>query len=174
MIIKSSFIKSSFEPAVIGKKQAAKKKQRYLYFAYGSNLNIKQMAKRCPKARALGIANLSDYQLVFNGVADVVPREGALVPGAVWEITEGCLRELDHYEGYPTLYGRELVEVEIESSGERVQAIVYRMNTEHYRTRRELPYISYYHAILEGYDDFGLAKHHLDKAIDLTRKEMKK
>jgi hypothetical protein len=38
-----------------------------LYIAYGSNLNLTQMAKRCPTAKVLGASEIKDYALVFRG-----------------------------------------------------------------------------------------------------------
>ena len=40
-----------------------------LYVAYGSNLNLEQMARRCPTAKVVGIGVLKDYQLTFRRVA---------------------------------------------------------------------------------------------------------
>ena len=37
------------------------KKQR-IYLAYGSNLHLGQMSRRCPDAKRLGTAMLQDYQ----------------------------------------------------------------------------------------------------------------
>ena len=37
------------------------------YLAYGSNLNVKQMQFRCPDARIVGTAEISNYQLLFKG-----------------------------------------------------------------------------------------------------------
>lgn len=38
-----------------------------LYLAYGSNLNLEQMAYRCPTAKPVGQVVLKDYQLLFRG-----------------------------------------------------------------------------------------------------------
>ena len=35
--------------------------------AYGSNLNLPQMAKRCPSARVLGTSEIKDYKLLLRG-----------------------------------------------------------------------------------------------------------
>ena len=43
-----------------------KGKQR-LYIAYGSNLNLEQMAFRCPTAKVVGKSELKDYELLFRG-----------------------------------------------------------------------------------------------------------
>ena len=42
-----------------------------LYFAYGSNLDVQQMALRCPRARKLGRARLDGYELKFDGPATI-------------------------------------------------------------------------------------------------------
>jgi len=38
-----------------------------IYAAYGSNMNLKQMKKRCPKAKVIGKGELHDYKLTFRG-----------------------------------------------------------------------------------------------------------
>ena len=89
--------------------------KRKFYIAYGSNLNLEQMADRCPTARVVGATVLDDYQLVFQRVATIVPRPGAKVPVAIWEIDEECEEALDIYEGYPHLYRKENKEVVVAS-----------------------------------------------------------
>lgn len=37
------------------------RKNKTLYVAYGSNLNIPQMGMRCPLARVYGVGILKDY-----------------------------------------------------------------------------------------------------------------
>ncbi len=79
------------------------------YFAYGSNLNKKQMQERCPDSKPKFTAILPNYKLVFTGwsrqwrggVASIKPFRGERVRGAIYEISEQCLRRLDKYEtGY--------------------------------------------------------------------------
>ena len=138
-----------------------------LYMAYGSNLNLGQMARRCPTARVVGTTMLEGYQLLFNGVATIVPREGAVVPVGIWEIDKRCEEALDRYEGYPTLYRKETLTVEL--NGEQVDAFGYIMN----RDRPALPAYSYYETIEDGYNDVGLDTAHLRKAIEETLALMK-
>ena len=38
-----------------------------LYFAYGSNINLNQMAVRCPDAKVVEPAVLENYELLFRG-----------------------------------------------------------------------------------------------------------
>ena len=78
-----------------------------LYFAYGANLNIENMAQRCPSAVAIEPFYLHDYRLMFSGVATIEPALNARVPGALWAITEACEKSLDVFEGYPWLYRKQ-------------------------------------------------------------------
>lgn len=82
--------------------------KRKIYGAYGSNMNLEQMAHRCPKAKVIGSGILKDYKLTFRGrykgVANIQPCKGKEVPIVLWEITDECERALDIYEGYPSLY----------------------------------------------------------------------
>ena len=66
-----------------------------LYVAYGSNMNRRQMARRCPKARPLSGIWLEGWRLVMKRVADIEPDPHALTPAALWEITRSCERALD-------------------------------------------------------------------------------
>lgn len=74
------------------------------YFAYGSNIVQRQMAHRCPEARALGLARLDGwrFRIMARGFATVVPdpdAPGAHVLGVVWALTPACEVALDRYEG---------------------------------------------------------------------------
>lgn len=73
-----------------------------LYFAYGSNINLEQMAHRCPDARLMGPVTLEDYELRFrgHGFATVAPGKGGVVHGLLWKLTPQCEQALDLYEGY--------------------------------------------------------------------------
>ena len=95
-----------------------KGKQR-LYIAYGSNLNLEQMAFRCPTAKVVGKSELKDYELLFRGgrrgaVATVEPKAGSTVPILVWEIQKKDEASLDLYEGYPNFYDKQMLEIELD------------------------------------------------------------
>ena len=99
------------------------------YIAYGSNLNREQMAKRCPDAKVIGSGMLKDYELLFRGytdaaVATVEPKEGENVPVLIWEISPRDEVNLDRYEGYPRLYGKQMLEVEVEGGCEKMMAYI--------------------------------------------------
>src|SRR5512139_1628704 len=76
---------------------------RHGYFAYGSNLNVQQMALRCPHAANPRPATLADHDWLINerGVATVEPFDGSLVHGVVWQLTDHDLATLDSAEGVP-------------------------------------------------------------------------
>ena len=44
-----------------------KKIRAKYYIAYGSNLNLEQMARRCPTAKMIGSTTLKNYRLMFRG-----------------------------------------------------------------------------------------------------------
>ena len=80
-----------------------------LYFAYGSNLNKQQMQERCPESLPKFSAVLPNYKLAFSGwsrtwrggTATIKPFRGEKVRGAIYEVTESCLKQLDRYDvGY--------------------------------------------------------------------------
>lgn len=149
-------------------KAAAKppRPDRY-YIAYGSNLNINQMARRCPYAQPVGAFELPDTRLVFRGVADVEWHEGRTCPVGLWKITADCERRLDIYEGFDErqpnmgLYAKEYLRVRV--GKKTVQALIYVMN----RGRYAMPSDSYFETIRIGYQDFGLPV----KALYASRKE---
>lgn len=126
-----------------------------IYIAYGSNLNLAQMADRCPTARVIGSGEMKDWRLLFRGsrtgaVATVEPKKGCRVPVLVWEITPADEAALDRYEGWPFLYRKETVKVKI--NGKTVKAMVYIMNEGRPQGQ---PNCYYYSVILEGYKEAG-------------------
>ena len=138
--------------------------KRTVYLAYGSNLNISQMLKRCPEAKPWGATLLHGYRLAFWGgsghaVATIVLAKGCIVPVALWSITAKDERALDAYEGWPRLYRKETVKV---SWGKRnVNAMVYIMN----QGRVGFPSKWYFETIFEGYGDFNLDPEPLFQAL---------
>ena len=97
-----------------------------LYAAYGSNMNLEQMKRRCPNSRRVCNGLIENYKLVFNVHLDIVPKKKSMVPVVLWEIDEFDWSSLDFYEGYPAYYIREVVDVVLEN-GKKTKAIVYVM-----------------------------------------------
>ena len=86
---------------------------RHLYFAYGSNLCVQQMARRCPDAVGARHAFLHGHDWLINerGVATIAPFTGSEVHGVVWEVSERDLAALDSAEGVPVRYRRDRLTV---------------------------------------------------------------
>ena len=110
------------------------------YIAYGSNLNRAQMALRCPDAKVVGTGEIKDYELLFRGnrngaVATVEPKKGESVPVLIWEISPRDEFNLDRYEGYPRLYGKEMLEVELDGKREKMMAYTMTEGVEKSRER---------------------------------------
>ena len=130
-----------------------------LYFAYGANLNIANMAQRCPGAVAIQPWHLDDYRLMFSGVATIKPELNARVPGALWAITEACEKSLDVFEGHPWLYRKQEIIID------GMPIMFYVMNT----VIPEEPGMSYLETIAQGYEDFGLDLDDLWAAVQHTK-----
>ena len=142
-----------------------KRKER-LYIAYGSNLNLPQMAFRCPTAEVAGKSELKGYELLFRGgrrgaVATVEPRDGGSVPVLLWKIRKTDEEALDRYEGYPHFYEKQMMEVELD--GKPVSAMVYVMTPGH---EFGIPSDYYADVIREGYETAGFDLQSLEDAID--------
>lgn len=150
--------------------------KRKKYIAYGSNLNLGQMAKRCPTAEVIGKGEIKDYELLFRGyngsaVATVEPKKGASVPVLIWDIGPEDERKLDIYEGYPRLYGKADLEVQTQDGCESIMA--YTMN-EGYSLGT--PSDIYLNTIAKGYQDAGFDMDILMESVshcrDFSQKDM--
>jgi AIG2 family protein len=125
-----------------------------LMFAYGSNLNVEQMAIRCPAAVPLGRLKLANWALVFRGVADCVPETGAECWGGVWKITAACEVALDRYEGVGNgMYRKEYIAIKETPDGFR-DMLIYSMNSSGIMP----PAASYLKTIEQGYRDFRMPR----------------
>lgn len=86
----------------ISKKQNMKQKEVHiLYFAYGSNLNLDQMKKRCPEFKKIGYGILKNYLWFISkrGYANIVPSENDEVHGIIYDLSESDIDNLDIKEG---------------------------------------------------------------------------
>lgn len=137
-----------------------KKTKKTLYLAYGSNINLEQMKIRCPTAKRVDTAVLNGYELEFRGVATIVPKQDAAVPMLLWELEQTDERALDRYEGYPRLYRKETLEVEV--NGEKYEAMAYLMNG----GSTAPPSRSYYEGIRAGYLANDMDTRFLEEALE--------
>jgi hypothetical protein len=74
-----------------------------LYFAYGANMSVEAMGRRCPRSKPLSLARLERHHLA-------IMREGWLTPvrdprssvhGVLWDLALSDVPALDRYEGLP-------------------------------------------------------------------------
>ena len=130
------------------------------YFAYGSNLNKRQMLERCPGSKTKFPATLPNYKLLFTGYsrfwkggsASIKPFKGEKVLGAIYELTELDLRKLDKYEDYPGTYNRFNITAWTEN-GDAIESITYIKKEQATETKPSLEYLN---TIRQGYKDWQI------------------
>ena len=140
-----------------------------IYFAFGSNLHPPQMAERCPGSRVLHPGVLKGYRLAFSGystrweggVATIVAEPASEVQGVLYDLTEEDQRNLDRFEGFPTVYARLQVKVE-GRDGILHSAMTYQKQN----TGATAPSLRYFHQIWRAYRAFQLDEAVLLKAVE--------
>lgn len=138
------------------------------YLAYGANMNVDMMAKRCTDAKLIGTGTLQNYRLMFKGeppssYGTIEPWDGFEVPFVLWKISAADEKALDRYEGYPRVYQKHTVEVEV--NGEKFKAMYYSKP----ENQRVNPACDHYVAVLwEAYEHFGFDLEILKRARDFA------
>jgi gamma-glutamylcyclotransferase (GGCT)/AIG2-like uncharacterized protein YtfP len=96
-----------------------------LYFAYGANMDVAAMAKRCPSSKPVGLARLPRHCWIIStdGYANVVRDPRRDVHGMLWELALSDVPVLDRFEDVPRLYHKMSQSV-ISTAGIR-RALVY-------------------------------------------------
>ena len=125
------------------------------YIAYGSNLNLEEMSKRCPFSKKIGETILEGYELECNRYLNIKKNVNSRIPVGIFRIAEGDLPNLDHYEDYPHLYYKEYLDIKL--NNQKIKALVYIMNEVNAHQKASQEYID---ICLQGYEDF-----HFDKKI---------
>jgi gamma-glutamylcyclotransferase len=127
------------------------------YFAYASNLSKKQMQARCPDGKPLFTATLPNYKLTFTGwsrnwrggVATIKSFRGEKVRGAIYEVSEACLRRLDKHEAGYTRFN-----VTVYDEDNQPQQVVTYIKSG--RLEDSAPSQEYGEVIRQGYRDWGI------------------
>jgi len=101
-----------------------------LYFAYGSNLWLDQMHRRCPGNNYISIGILRDWKwfICEYGYANVIESPGDIVYGFVYTLTPSDEEKLDGYEHVPENYVKQIHPVELVGDGlveKNVDGLVY-------------------------------------------------
>ena len=131
-----------------------------LYFAYGSNLNLFQMKRRCKDSVFLKKYELKGYKLNFRSkyrAADIEKSKNSIVPGALFEISKSDEKKLDVYEDFPILYKK----LYFTYYNKTVMTYIMVNKTEfRYPTER------YLNVVKQGYRDCNLNTDYLIKALN--------
>ncbi|KAK6501484.1 hypothetical protein TWF481_009322 [Arthrobotrys musiformis] len=96
------------------------------YFAYGSNLWLDQMSRRCPSSVFTSVARLPNYRWIISerGYANIVRSPGDEVWGMLYDLPPADEASLDRYEGVPVAYVKEMMTVELVDGGS-AEVLVY-------------------------------------------------
>ena len=138
------------------------------YLAYGANMSVEMMSRRCPKSKFVGTGTLKNFRLMFKGdvpnsYGTIEPWDGFEVPFVLWDLPASDEKRLDRYEGYPRVYQKFTVEVEV--NGEKVTAMYYAKP----ETQRVNPPCDHYVAALwESYEYFDFDLKILERARDFA------
>jgi len=130
-----------------------------LYFAYGSNLHLFQMKRRCKDSVFLKKIKLVDFKLTFRSkyrAADIEPKKNSIVPGALFQISKSDEKKLDVYEDFPILYKKHYFYY----YGKKV--MTYTMVN---KSKFKFPTERYLNVIKRGYKDCGLDLKFLKKSL---------
>lgn len=135
-----------------------------LYVAYGSNMNVEQMAYRCPSSNIVGTGKVRGWKLVFNTHADIIEtcNDDDSVPVAIWNIADNDWDMLDMYEGYPIYYIKRKIDFEFDN-GKTDAGIVYVMNDN--MKGIYPPSDSYFNGIITGCYENGIDTEYLYDAL---------
>lgn len=150
-----------------------------LNLAYGSNLNLEQMHRRCPNAKIFGKGILENYRLLFKGrkgnaYLTIEPYEGCFVPVLLWSLEPSDEEALDHYEGYPVVYGKENLRIRLED-GKYITAMAYIMNEAvDHGIPLNLPSDNYLETVLKGYTENGFDPRIIAAVLKLSENELAK
>lgn len=153
----------------------------FVTFAYGSNMPVARLHKRCPSARAIGIAQLPGHELRWHkrsidssGKCDIVAVDTphASVFGVLYEIAAHQKTALDKAEGLGA--GYEEIEIEVLCDGNPVKATAYQATNTDSTLR---PYTWYRALVISGAKEYGLSASYIaglesspaDEDTDLAR-----
>ena len=115
------------------------------YLAYGSNLDMERMGKRCPYAVVVGTTEIKGYRLLFKKsktgcYATIEQDANESVPAVVWKLSEYDELLLDRYEGCPRYYYKK-----------QFQLPVWNLNEDR---RLGCPDAEYFELLRGGYSDW--------------------
>lgn len=133
----------------VGHQSPAHIAERYPYCAYGSNLLLDQMARRCPDAEIVGAGHIPNCRLLFAYYAGIAEHPGVTTPVAVYQLNARAVAAMDRFEGHPRHYVRTLVTVTMADGTLRRCFTYLKIDN-----RIEPPNARYYTVCRDGYRDW--------------------
>lgn len=124
-----------------------------LYFAYGANMDIADMAKRAPNSRPLGLARLPRHRFIImkEGYASVIRDPRCMVYGMLWDLAMADLKPLDRFEGLDRGLYTKINQPVIVATGAK-RALVYVASS----AEPGRPRPGYLESILKAAEEIGL------------------
>ena len=142
----------------------------FLYFAYGSNMLTARLTARCPSAKVIGTASVSNHTLEFtkpstdnSGKATLIAvgDQAIHTPGVLFEIANIDLPKLDSVEGAGNGYDRhDEFEIRLARTDEKVTAMTY-LTTK--IEARLMPYDWYLALVIAGVRQHELDAEHAQR-----------
>jgi len=130
-----------------------------IVFAYGSNMDQKAMALRCPKSKALSAGRLMGHRIIVmeEGYASVVPERNSVVHGVIYDLAPSDVAPLDRYEEVARgLYRKTMLPV-LKREGGSLRAMVYVGQGK----EGGMPQNAYWQPILDAAQDWGFPEPYL-------------
>jgi len=157
-----------------------------LYFAYGSNMNQKDLDDHCRKkgkpfihlaSKSPKVYVLRSFKLDFNyysysregGAANIEPARGEHVEGVLFDINDVDKRTIDDKEGAPNNYREILVSV-ILRDGTKIENVTAYTVCENKKREFTPPTRKYRQIIIDGARDFGLSEEWIKKLEKIPSK----
>ena len=135
---------------------------KIMYFAYGSNLCIRQMNNRCPNNSKIGMGKLKGHRWIITkrGYANVIKSPNEDVWGIIYQISMSDKEKLDVYEGVSKkCYVKENLDILID--GKIQNCLTYVDPT----TEEGVPTSTYANTIDEGLCDSKLPEEYVEKHL---------
>lgn len=151
------------------------------YFAYGSNMNMKDVAEWCEKHHIppvkfmrWQIAKLLDHSLSFHafsitrkcGVANIVIDPGSFVEGVLFEVDEKDMDKIRRKVGSPGLYNEMHVSVQLKNGAIADNVITFKV-PKVFEDDKSRPSKEYLGSILEAARAFSLDEDYI-KMLEQT------
>ena len=142
---------------------------RYV-LAYGSNLSLERMKRRCPSCKVVGTAELPGYRLLFKksmtgAYATIEQDANWTVPVVVYRISAADELRLDRVEGCPAYYYKHEFILSVKrTNGRKTRELCSAYIMHEYRALGK-PCMEYFRLLDAGYAQYGFDLRVLDEGL---------